>query len=211
MLSSLKKTRDLAGMPAWHPNFRNLERLPDTKAVRTSFSVNGLAVFFVIVLVLYAGYKEYKLNALRSDAAIELSAIQGAKASSDQAVALFKKFQEEEKKVIALQQFLSTSRIVVSDFILQLGGSIPSAIKLYSIECKPAAITLRGVIEGAPDEASGRAVAYVDQLRIHGEFSKLFDSVSLTNIVRDPGTGLIQFVIDLKMKEAPKTTPKGSK
>ena len=29
-------------MPAWHPNFRNYEKLPDIKVVRTAFFVNGV-------------------------------------------------------------------------------------------------------------------------------------------------------------------------
>ena len=44
MLSLLKKKPDAAAAnqtPAWHPNFRNFERLPDTQVVRPTFFVNG--------------------------------------------------------------------------------------------------------------------------------------------------------------------------
>ena len=47
MLSLLKKKPDAAAAnltPAWHPNFRNFERLPDTKVVRTTFFINGGAI-----------------------------------------------------------------------------------------------------------------------------------------------------------------------
>jgi hypothetical protein len=213
MLSFLKKPSDkqsAAMVPAWHPNFRIIERLPDTKAIRTSFFVNGVAVFITLALLTYVLSREYELSSLRSDTASVLSTIQANRPGSEQAVGLFKQFQEEEKKVVALQEFLSTSRFVASDFILQLGESLPPSISLVNIDCKPAAVTLKGRIDGAPDEASGRATAYIDALRKNSYFSGLFESISLTNVVRDPTTNKIQFVIDLKSKASPKK-PEGKK
>jgi hypothetical protein len=207
MLSSLKKPSDKSSavmVPAWHPNFRIAERLPDTKAVRTSFFINGLAIFIVIALLVYTGVREYDLYTLRSDTASALSAVQARKPVSDRAIVLYKNFQEEEKKVLALQDFLSASRYTISDFILQLGGSLPPSINLYGIDCATTQVTLRGAIKGAPDEASGRAVSYVEDLRKNEVLSKLFASITLTNIARDSSTGLIQFVIDLKVREPSK-------
>ncbi len=198
-------------MPAWHPNFRNPAQLPDTKAIRTSFFTNGLAIFIVLVLVGYASYREYELYSLRSDTANALDSIHARKPVSDQAIVLYKKFQEEEKKVLALQEFLATSRIVMASFILQLGEGIPPSITLSSIDYRPAGVTLRGGIVGAPEEASGRAIAYVENLRKNESFAKLFDNITLTNIARDQVTGLIQFVIDLKLKGAPAPLAGGKK
>ena len=57
MLSLLKKKKkpDAAAseapqVPAWHPNFRNYQQLPDIKVVRTAFFVNGAAVFVALGL-----------------------------------------------------------------------------------------------------------------------------------------------------------------
>ena len=50
MLSLLKKKSEAAAaptVPAWHPNFRNYEKLPDLKVVRTAFFVNGAAIFMI--------------------------------------------------------------------------------------------------------------------------------------------------------------------
>lgn len=209
MLTSLKKPSDKSSavtVPAWHPNFRIAERLPDTKAVRTSFFINGLAIFIVIALLVYTGVREYDLYTLRSDTASALDAVQARKPVSDRAIVLYKNFQEEEKKVLALQDFLSVSRYTISDFILQLGGTLPLSVNLYGIDCASTQVTLRGAIKGAPDEASGRAVSYVEDLRKNEILSKLFASVTLTNIARDSSTGLIQFVIDLKVREPSKAS-----
>lgn len=213
MLQSLKKSSDPSSsglVSAWHPNFRNVERLPDTKVVRTAFFLNGMAVSVAVALAIYAGYSEYGLSALRAETENAQNAIQANKPASDQAVALFKKFQEEERKIFALRDFLAPTRFAFSDFILHLGDGLPQAVKIYSIDSKSNGVILRGGIDGTPDEASGRAIAYVEDLKKNETVSKLFESVSLTNIVRDPTSGRMQFVIDLKLK-APGKTSQGKK
>jgi hypothetical protein len=204
MLPSLKKSSDKPSVlvPAWHPNFRNTERLPDTKVVRTSFFTNGLAISIATALVIYTGYREYGLRELKSDTETAVNAITANKPASDQALDLFKKFQEQEKQIFALRDFLSESKTSVSNLILTIGGGLPAAISLNSIEYGANAVVLRGKIEGASDEASGRAVAYVEALRKDAALIKTFDDVLLTNIARDAGTGQIRFQIDMKLKKA---------
>ena len=214
MLPFLKKPSDNAStvtVPAWHPNFRNFERLPDTKAVRTTFFINGLAILVASSLVIYAGYREFGLRALQADTEIAQKTVDTNKPASDQAIALFRKFQEEEKKVAALQGFLSGSKLVLSDFLLQMGASLPPSVTLNSIDYKPSAVTLIGAISGAPDEASGQAVAYVDRLRKNEVFSGMFEAITLSNIARDPGTGQIRFSIDLRFKTQAKAATGGTK
>lgn len=211
MLSSQKKRSDSAsgsGMPAWHPNFRNPERLPDTKAVRTSFFVNALALSVTAALLLYTGYREVRLSALSSEVEQASSDAQSSKAGSDVAVAQYKQFQEEERKVRELQTFLAAPKIVVSDFVLRIGETLPPEITLRSIDYKPSAVTLRGVVEGVPEEASGRAAAYVDALRKDEMHIKLFEKIT-AKIQRDP-SGSMHVVIDMVFK-ASKKAEKGKK
>ncbi len=214
MLPFLKKpSENTSGslVPAWHPNFRNLDRLPDTKAIRTSFFVNAMAVFVVFALCVYAGSREYELYALKAESDGVIGSIEATKKSSDQAVALYKKFEVEEKKVMALKDFLGTTKIVNSDLILRLGERLPPAVVVSSIDSKATGVTLRGVVKGAADQASGLAVAYVEELKKDEVLSQTFQNVVLSNIVREPSTGLIQFVIDLSFQVPATTQGKGKK
>ena len=43
----------------WHPDFRNVDALPDIKVVRTEFFVNILTVTIAFVLLFYLGFHEY--------------------------------------------------------------------------------------------------------------------------------------------------------
>jgi hypothetical protein len=205
MLPSLKKPSDKSSastVPAWHPNFRNFERLPDTKAVRTTFFINGVAVLIALTLAIYVAYREVELSTLKSETEDAVKVVEANKPGSDQAIALFKKFQEQEKKIQDLQQFLAISKITVSDFILQLGETLPPSVLLNSVDYRAALVTIRGRIKGSSEEGAGLADSYVNVLRKSSYFSNLFESITLTNIVRDPATDEILIELELKFKGA---------
>ena len=202
MLPSLKKPSEKAAVsliPAWHPNFRNVELLPDIKVVRTSFFLNGAAILVVIGLVFYLIENTIALRALREQVAYWQHQIDTEKPGSDRAVAQFKKFQAEEKKLLELKVFQS-AQVIGSEFLLQLGESLPPRVALSAIDYHGGSIVLRGNISGSSDEASGDAAAYVDVLGKFPAFAGKFDSVSLTGISRNTGTGGISFEILVKLK-----------
>ena len=107
-------------MPSWHTNFRNFAVLPDTKLVRTSFFVNGLLVLVAIGMVLAFVYQEYRLHDLRDQTSIWQKQNDRNRLTSDQAVALYKKFQTEERKINELNTFLKGQKLNFSDFIIRL-------------------------------------------------------------------------------------------
>src|SRR4051812_19815637 len=123
MLSRLKKKSDAAAapqVPPWHPNFRNYEKLPDIKVVRTAFFINGAAILLALTLGFYFGFQEWQLHVLRGQIVEAQRNIDRDKAKSDQAVALFGKFKAEESKINEVDAFLKNSP-VISDLILHLG------------------------------------------------------------------------------------------
>jgi hypothetical protein len=100
---------------------------------------------------------------------------------------------------------------VVSDFFLELGGNVPPSVDIESVDCRAAGVVLRGGIAGPSDEASGRAISYVENLQANAVFKELFETISLTSIVRDPGTGRMKFEINLKFKPISSPAKKGGK
>ena len=190
-------------MPAWHPNFRNAEMLPDTKAVRTTFFINGVAILVVLALGIYLFESEAGLRGLRDQTASWQQQIDNEKAGSEKAVAQFKKFQEEEKKLLELKEFQS-GKIVGSELLMQLGESLPPRIALTMVDYHGGNIVLRGTISGSPDEASGDASSYLDILGKYPAFAGKFDDISLTGISRNPSTSGISFEILIKLKSQSK-------
>lgn len=203
MLSLLQKgdQSQVPVVPTWHPNFRNLERLPDTKVVRTRFFVNFAAVAIATSLLLYFSYQEYRINNLSRQVADWQAQIDTNKKASDQAVALSQKFADEERKISELNNFRK-QRLVLSQFLLQIGSTLPPELAMDTVDIHDAAVNLRGTASGSPDEASGRTSVYVEQLRQDKYFSAVFEEVTLNKLEREQPSGRLTFDLSLRFKGA---------
>ena len=203
MLPLLKKKTEARStasvMPPWHPNLRNASRLPDTKVVRTSFFVNGAAIFITIGILLGFAYQEYKLHNLNSQVADWQMQIDRDKKESNGFIALYKKFQEEQAKVTEVNMFLR-SRPPVSELLMYIGESLPKEIALDAYEQQALGVTLRGTVRGAPDEATGYATAYLDQLRADKTIATNFGEIAFSGpgVARNPQTGRLSLQLFLK-------------
>ena len=205
MLSLLKKKPDAAAnlTPAWHPNFRNFERLPDTKVVRTTFFVNATAIVVALVALIFTANREIGLHSLNSQIGEIEAQIVRDKPASDKAVSLFTKFQAEEKQLVEVDTFLK-ARPIVSDLMLRVGQTLPANIALDYFDLRENILTLRCTVRGAPDMACGYASAYVDHLRADPDLALKFDDVLLKNLNRIPTSGRLAIEIELKLKGAAK-------
>jgi hypothetical protein len=201
MLSLLHKRDQSQGslVPAWHPNFRNHERLPDTKVVRTQFFVNSVAIAVACSLVLYVCYQEYRVNSLGRQVTDWETRIAANKKASDQALALSRKYAEEEKKIGELDEFLRP-RVILSQLLLHLGNTLPQGLAMDSVDVRDTGVNLRGAASGTPDEASGLTSTYVELLRKDIYFGTIFDDVSLNKLERDQTSGRLSFDLFLRFK-----------
>jgi len=188
-------------VPAWHPNFRNRERLPDIKVVRTLFFVNVASIAIAVGALLYFCYQEYRIHDLGRQVADWQTRIGSNQKGSDQALLLSKKFTDEEKKIDELNDFLK-QRLVLSRLLLQLGSTLPPDLAVDTVDIRDTGVSLRGSASGSPDEASGRTSAYVEQLRKDKFFSGVFEDVSLNKLERDEPTSRLTFDVFLRFKGA---------
>jgi hypothetical protein len=204
-LFKIKKSEKAAGslMPSWHPNFRNFDRLPDVKVVRTSFFVNCAAIVIAAGFLLYFGLQEYKLHGIRVQISDVDRQIDGNKAPSEQAVRLYKQFQAEEMKAAEVAAFVKTD-YVRSDFLIELGQSLPRNIALNSIEVGKDGVTLRGIVRGSSADASGLAQAYINQLQDDPGLSQKFESIEFNGGTLEVKAGQLDFEITMKPKSGGK-------
>lgn len=205
-LLPLKKREAVPAVaPAWHPNFRNFEKLPDTKVVRTNFFINVAAVALAVTLSGIVGWREYQASVLRSQTEVAQSNIDQRKRQSDEGLRLTKLFNDEDKKFVEAAAFVAAP-IQPTELLAVLGESLPAEIQIDFIEYRPAdtegRCTLRGLAAGSKDQASGAASAYVETLRTHPRLSQVFGAVNLTTISADPRSGMLTFEIVLKLKPA---------
>jgi len=187
-------------MPPWHPNLRIADRLPDTKVIRTAFFVNGAAIVVAMALGLYMGIQEWQNHSLNVQIADWQRSIDTHRRTSEQAVALFGKFQAESARVAEVDAFLK-SRAAVSPIILRLGQTMPKKIALDGLELRETGMTIRGTVRGSPDQASGDVSSYLEQLRHDPIFGTLFEDVSLTNLSRNNQSGRLMIEISLPFRK----------
>lgn len=201
MRSLLKKKTEAAApaVPAWHPNFRNFEQLPDTKVVRTAFFINGITILVALVLLLWFAYQEYQLYALNRQVTEWQRLIDRDRKGSDQAVAQFKKFQSEGARVNEVDAFMR-SRPVLSQLLLRLGETLPENVALDSLDLREKDATLKGTVRGASDQAAGYATTYLDTLRNDPVLAQRFEDITLINVTRNPQSGRVSIELLMKLK-----------
>ena len=195
-------------VPPWHPNFRNFERLPDVKVVRTSFFINAVSIVIALGLIGYFGLQEYKVHEFTGQIDDLQHQIDANKKASDQAVQLYQKFKVQEAKAAEVKAFIKTD-LVPSDFILALAQTLPANFMLNYIDIHENGVALHGTIQGTPDEASGEASTYLDRLRSDPNIGPKFEDITLTRLTRGGGPGVkeaeLTFEILLNAKKGPKS------
>ena len=185
---------------AWHPNFRNRERLPDTKVVRTFFFVNVTAITVVLGLILAFWYQEYRIREMNRQLTGWQAQIARNQKSATEAVALSKKFAEEEGKIRELDAFLQ-QRLVLSQFLVRLGKSLPDNLVIDAVEIRDIGANLRGAAAGSPVEAVDRTTAYVELLQRDDYFKDLFETKDvIQDVKRDQSSGRVTFDLFLRFK-----------
>src|SRR6266403_1650381 len=106
MLSLTKKSDEPVAAPLWHTNFRNFERLPDTKVVRTTFFVNTAAGAVAIAMLMWLGYGEYRLHNLGEQIAAAQREIDANAKQNTEALRQSKIFADEDRKLADAEAFL---------------------------------------------------------------------------------------------------------
>lgn len=201
MLPLLKKNSGSSGEAqplGWHPNFRNFTQLPDTKVVRTSFLFTGISALIMVGVLVFFAYQEYTLSVLSKQIADWSAKIDSQQKPSAQAIALYKQFQDEQKKLAEAEDFAAGEKLVITEFLIHLANKLPHNIALTYIDYNSNGVTLRGVVKGEPELASGIASAYEKQLRDDGELNVRFNPIAMTTISRDAKSGQLSFEISMK-------------
>jgi hypothetical protein len=205
MLSLTKKSdAEPVAAPPWHANFRNFERLPDTKVVRTTFFINTAAIAIAVGMALWLTSREYTNHSLRDQIAEAKRQIEANTKQNAEALRLSKVFLDEQKKIDDAAAFTKVP-ITVLEFVDQLAQTMPKEIIVDNVDsrivdAKNSVYQVRGRIAGSPDQASGLISSYVDMLRVHPRISTVFEPITLNRIDRNVSGTYMLFDISFSVK-----------
>lgn len=194
----MKPSKQSAG-PAlfWHPDFRVVATLPDTKVIRTSFLVNAVAVAAVLLLGALMVRQEIVIAAVGSQCDEWTRRTEGHRPRLEKATQLQKEFAAGETKARQIQEFVAP-RVVASDLLQLLAETLPRLTILDVIEMPDdGLVRLRGTVVGP---SASLAQAYADQLAAHPAIVAMTESVRLRSQNRDQAGNRFTFEIELKLK-----------
>ncbi len=209
MASFLKKKAEASAsqVPAWHPNFRNYQKLPDIKVVRTAFFINGFAALIAIGLIVGTVVREFELYKKRESIAAIQAQIDKDQPESDRAIALYKKFQDEEKRANEVEAYVKSKPL--TSVILQRFAEIrPRNVALKSIDLRENGIILRVSVRGDGITANNDLVNYLELLKKDTQLAVNFEGAEIKAANTDPNTGFLEGEINLLLKVAAKEPAK---
>lgn len=183
----------------WHPNFRVVATLPDTKVIRTSFLVNTVAVALVLATAAVLVQREQETAEVRAQAASWTDRIQASTPASTKAGKLQKEFSEAEKRVKEIDGFVTADH-VASEFLRRVAETLPRYCTIDAVEMYGQGVRLKGSIVGTPVKVPEIATAYVKQLEADAFFSSQLQSVKLDSLDPEKDAERMLFVIGMKFK-----------
>ena len=205
MLSLTKKSdAQPVAAPPWHTNFRNFERLPDTKVVRTTFFINTAAIAVAVGMVLWLVSREYTNHSLQDQITEAKHQIESNTKQNAEALRLSKVFLDEQKKLDDATAFMKVP-VTTLEFVDLLAKTMPKEIIIDYVETritdpKNSVFQVRGRVAGSPDQASGLISSYVDMLRANPRIGTAFDPITLNRIDRNVGGTFMLFDISFSVK-----------
>ena len=174
----------------WRPDFRNVEQLPDTKTVRTTFFVNVLAIGVAGTLALFVAHREWTASNLRTSLADVEARIASTTPGSEKAQAAYKLFKAEETKFTEAYALVKDP-FRFPDFLIHLGTILPHGVSIQRIDHRGVGqtILINSSVKGLDAAASDVASNFVKQLQTDPVLAVHFSAISLTNLGRNADAG----------------------
>lgn len=119
----------------WRPDFRSVENLPDTKAVRTGFLYNFIAITVTVGLLVYLGLQEYNIHSAGQEVIRLQSQLESGTAQNRQLLELNRQWLGHANVVKEAVQF-HRSPLNHADFLRELTEALPEGIVFSSISLK---------------------------------------------------------------------------
>lgn len=183
----------------WHADYKLAGGLPSNQFVGRRFVTGTIAVALAAFTVTLTVWQLYVSRSLRADMAYwEAEMAKNQKLFSE----LTSATREMEVQSARLDHAydLMASPYQVSDFVLNLGRTLPSNMRVDRIESSQDRIALSGDLRERSEAAGGALNRYLEELRRSPAIGPLFSSIGLTSLQREADPDLLAFEITFRLK-----------
>jgi len=197
-----------AGVAGWHPDFRDVRKLPDVKVVRTAFFIHGALAFAVVLLAGRLAFREWQVREVAGNIAEEERKIARARPVSVAALQQYQAFREDHARVEEVAAFVA-ARPSAPALLRRLGETMPPDLALDGFELREDGVALRFTVRGDALAASGLATRHLETLRRDTALGA-FDQFTFAGTpARNATTGRVgvEFFLRLKAKGDEKAKP----
>jgi len=194
------KKREESAVVCWRPDFRDRERLPDIKSVRTGFFVSALAITLAATMAIIVGIREYKIMNLRENIAEIQKEIDVYRVENAIIVNKNKEFRDHMLKIQEIVKF-AEEKLVVSDLIMDVAQALPQGVLFKKFEYTEEEAKFEGMIpaEVNSDQALNQFIAGLKSI---DSLKDRFKNFKQTSVARQSETGNVDFVVDINSMDA---------
>ncbi len=204
-----KNTKSAGAAPPWHPDFRDVQALPDVKVIRTSFFINGIPLLLLmvgLVLLISLEFRRYSLNG--EIRALE-ARIEENQAANSAVLALQGRFAREERTLREAIEFREES-FALSKFLYALGQVLPDEIRIISLryldltergQAVGKQMQINGSLAGSPEEATALFSSFLRLLEEHPVLSDGATEFVPGSLVPTPERDLMAFSMRIHYKK----------
>lgn len=190
-----------AAVSGWHPDFRDVRKLPDVKVVRTAFFINGALAVAAVLLGGTLAFREWQAREVAGKIAEEERKVARDRPLSEAALKQYQAFREDHTRVEEVAAFVA-ARPSVPRLLRRLGETLPPDLALDGFELREDGLALRFTLRGDALAASGLATRYLEALRADAAMAA-FDQFNFAGTpARNATTGRVgvEFFLRLRAK-----------
>lgn len=186
-----------ASHPPWHVDCRIISE--SERRELTGWHL--MAGMVAAVLLALSAWQLYIFNSLRSDTARWENGLKESRKLFEQ-LTTAKGALKKQAEIFDRAYALMAEPFQLSDFLVNLGRTIPPRMRIDRIESNDQRVVINGTLLETADEASGTLGGYMDRLRQDAGIGPLFSRIAITMLQRKPGGDDVIFELSLHLNRS---------
>lgn len=199
--SELKAER-AGGEPAehrpWHVDCRLHEESDERRLAGRRLLTGAVAAALATFVVAVTSWQLYATDSLRTDTRYWEQQMTDNRRLFDELTAANAAL-KSQSRVLDRAYELMGAPYQLSDFLLNLGRTIPARMRVDRIETNDTRVAISGALLEPAEEASGTLGRYMDELRRNPAIGPLFASITITSLQRKTNSEAVIFEITLRL------------
>ena len=192
---------DAAYQGPWRLDCRIATALPSGDLVRRRFMANTVAATLAAAALIVTSWQFYLSSTLRTDIAFWSQRIRENQQQVQELNTLTKRLGEQTARIDQAHALMGQP-YVLSDLIVSFGRTRLDRMTIETIRGFPAGVAVRGSLREPAEQAAQTLRSYVNTLRKDPQIGPRFAVIALVSLERADDTGIVEFEIACRLKEA---------